>query len=272
MAQTSEHGRIIAAAAKAALAPIGCVRKGQSRIWQSDHRYWAINVEFQPSGWQKGTYLNIFVAWLWNVTHGYDFSYRAGFFIPFETVEQFTPPMKELATIAATEVLKVREKFKSFSDIVNHVKVNNRRAPWPGFDAAVACGLVGDIIAARQYFDQVEAWNADAYPWQKKNENGRNYACDAARSSETFSRSSRRMHRSAPPTHAPAARPALPRCTGFHSSAITRPIFLRMRWPLIVAPRFACSSMIGTPIPTSVFSLSSFTLPADKKAPPVLTS
>lgn len=166
MAKANEHGRIIAAAAKAALAPLGCVRKGQSRIWRSDHRYWAIDVEFQPSGWQKGSYLNIFVAWLWNVTHGYNFSYRAGFFIPFETVEQFTPPMVELAAIAATEVQKVREKFRSFSDISDHIKANDRRAAWPGFDAAIACGLAGDTDAARQYFDTVAAWDTDRHPWR----------------------------------------------------------------------------------------------------------
>lgn len=168
MAQTSEHGRIIAAAAKAALAPLGCVRKGRSRIWRSDHRYWAIDVEFQPSGWQKGSYLNIFVAWLWNVTDGYNFSYRAGSFIPFETVEQFIPPINELAEIAATEVLKVREKFRSFSDISDYIKANNRRAPWPGFDAAIVCGLAGDFVSARQYFDEVEAWDTDKSPWRAR--------------------------------------------------------------------------------------------------------
>lgn len=168
MAQTSEHGRIIVAAAKAALAPLGCVRKGRSRIWRSDHRYWAIDVEFQPSGWQKGSYLNIFVAWLWNVTHGYDFAYRAGSFVPFETAEQFIPPINELAEIAATEVLKVREKFRSFSDISDYIKANNRRAPWPGFDAAIVCGLAGDFVSARQYFDEVEAWDTDKSPWRAR--------------------------------------------------------------------------------------------------------
>lgn len=166
MAQTNEHGRIIAAAAKAALAPIGCVRKGQSRIWRSDQRYWVIDVEFQPSGWQKGSYLNIFVAWLWNVNDSYNFSYRAGFFIAFENAEQFTPPMKELAAIAAAEVLKVRKKFGSFSDISDHIKANNRRAAWPGFDAAIACGLAGDVVSARQYFDEVATWNTKTNPWR----------------------------------------------------------------------------------------------------------
>ncbi|MDO9414009.1 MAG: hypothetical protein Q7T81_15675 [Pseudolabrys sp.] len=168
MAQPSEHGRIIAAAAKAALAPIGCVRKGQSRTWRADHRYWVIDVEFQPSGWQKGSYLNISVAWLWNVTHGYDFAYRAGSFIPFETAEQFTPPIRELAAIAATEVLKVREQFGSFSDILDYIKADNRRAPWPGFNAAIVCGLAGDIVSARQYFHEVEAWDTDKSPWRAR--------------------------------------------------------------------------------------------------------
>ena len=167
MARASEHGRIIAAAAKAALEPLGCVRRGQSRIWQDDHRYWAINVEFQPSGWQKGSYLNIHVAWLWHVSEGYQFSYRAGSFVPFETVEQFTPLMTELATTAGDEVQKVRVRFKTFPDILEHIKANNVRAGWPGFDAAIACGLAGDAVAARQYFDQVAAWDdTDGRPWR----------------------------------------------------------------------------------------------------------
>lgn len=168
MAQTSEHGRIIAAAAKAALTPLGCVRKGQSRIWRADHRYWAIDVEFQPSGWQKGSYLNIFVAWLWNVNDGYNFSYRAGSFVPFKTVEQFSAPIIGLAAIAATEVQNVREKFKSFPKILDHIKANDARAGWSGFDAGIACGLAGDITTARQYFEKVAAWNTNASPWRTR--------------------------------------------------------------------------------------------------------
>jgi hypothetical protein len=82
MAQTNEHGRIIAAAAKAALLPLGCKRKGQSRLWYSDQRFWVITVEFQPSGWSKGCYLNVGVKWLWNLGRGLDFSDRPVDFIP----------------------------------------------------------------------------------------------------------------------------------------------------------------------------------------------
>jgi hypothetical protein len=74
MAKTNEHDRLIAAAAKAALQPIGCQRKGQSRVWYFDQRYWLIAVEFQPSGRSKGSYLNMFVAWLWKESRGYQFT------------------------------------------------------------------------------------------------------------------------------------------------------------------------------------------------------
>ena len=32
----NEHGKLIASAAKAALEPLGCVRKGRSRVWYAD--------------------------------------------------------------------------------------------------------------------------------------------------------------------------------------------------------------------------------------------
>jgi hypothetical protein len=57
MSKQNEHGKLIAAAAKAALLPLGCRRKGQSRCWYSDERFWYIFIEFQPSAWSRGTYL-----------------------------------------------------------------------------------------------------------------------------------------------------------------------------------------------------------------------
>jgi len=42
------------------------------------------------------------------------------------------------------------------------------RAGWPGFDAAIACGLAGDAVAARQYFEQVATWDNEGRPWRLK--------------------------------------------------------------------------------------------------------
>ena len=105
MAKQNEHGRLIAAAAKAALAPLGCKRKGQSRLWFSDERYWLITVEFQPSGWSRGSYLNVRPQWLWLRLGANDHFPRPTDYIEFENAEQFIPLIENMAAIAAQTVL-----------------------------------------------------------------------------------------------------------------------------------------------------------------------
>lgn len=168
MAQVNEHGKLIAAAAKAALAPLGCVRKGQSRVWFSDQRFWIISIEFQPSGWSKGSYLNVGATWLWRKQNyiTFDVGHRVAGFIPFEGVEQFRPLIDEMARTAAVEVLGLRSRFRSLSDVHRWLVVNATRDGWPIYHAAVTAGLVGDLTGARQLFDRLNRWRTDSYDWQ----------------------------------------------------------------------------------------------------------
>lgn len=168
MAKASEDGKIIAAAAKAVLAPMGCARKGRSRIWYSDQRYWLIAAEFQPSGWSKGSYLNIFVAWLWKASHGYPIAYRPAKFVPFESAEQFTPQIADMANVAAQEVEKQRERFSTFNRIYQHLLSESHRDHWPKYNAAVAAGLAGEMATARRLFDEMAARQTSGYGWQEK--------------------------------------------------------------------------------------------------------
>jgi hypothetical protein len=131
MALPNEHGRLIAAAAKAALGPLGCKRHGQSRTWVSDEKLWAIVIEFQPSSWSKGTYLNVGACWLWRADRdlSFDAGYRVADFIPFESTEQFAPLVAAMATQAAREVIALRTRFQSINDIHRHLaKAVNRTA------------------------------------------------------------------------------------------------------------------------------------------------
>jgi hypothetical protein len=169
MARQREHDRLIAAAAKAALAPLGCTRKGQSRVWISDQRFWAIQVEFQPSGWSKGSYLNVGAAWLWYPYKGLPFNwgYRVADFIPFETAEQFTPLIVGMAARAAQEVLALRQKFRTLGDIHRDLITRVSNDGWPDYHAAVAAGLVGDITTSRRLFLRFDQW-ADSPQWKTK--------------------------------------------------------------------------------------------------------
>jgi hypothetical protein len=73
-----DHNKIILAVAKQALSSLGLQRVGKSRVWYDDHGWWAIVVEFQPSSWGRGSYLNVGLSWmLYEQSHwAFDIGYR----------------------------------------------------------------------------------------------------------------------------------------------------------------------------------------------------
>jgi hypothetical protein len=168
MSEANELRRVLATAAEAALPPLGCQRVGKSRTWISDQRFWLIVIEFQPSSWQKGTYLNVGAMWLWRARKGYAFhvGYRIANFAPFNCSEQFAPVAAGLAAQAAQEIQKRREQFKTLHDIyrylVDHTAENNRDI----FHAAIAAGLVGDVDTARRLFQAFDAIPIRNVQWQ----------------------------------------------------------------------------------------------------------
>jgi len=166
MAKRNEHGRLIAAAAKAALAPLGCKRKGQSRLWFSDERYWLITVEFQPSAWSKGSYLSVRPQWLWLRLGANDHFPRPTEYIEFENAEQFTPLIENMAAIAAQTVLTFRSRFRTLEDINRYFAERITGDGWPVYRSAVTAGLAGNIEIARQLFRRMETMNTHNYePW-----------------------------------------------------------------------------------------------------------
>lgn len=166
MAKVNQHGRIVAAAASAALLPLGLKRKGRSRVWYSDQRIWIIAVEFQPSGWSKGSYLNVSIKWLWHPGAGYDLSDRPVDFIPFENAEQFTPLVEGMAARAAQEVEVWKDRFKTFAGIRQYLVAQAKGDGWPIYNAAIATGLDGDSDTSRRYFQRLKDWETYGYDWQ----------------------------------------------------------------------------------------------------------
>lgn len=165
MAKLNEHGRLIAAAAKAALTPLGCKRKGQSRLWVSDERYWLISVEFQPSAWSKGSYLNVRPQWLWLRMGAHDDFPRPADYIEFKNADQFTPLIENMAEIAAQTVLAFRARFRSLSDVNRYFAERITRNGWPVYRAAVTAGLLGEIETARQLFKRLESFDTEGHEY-----------------------------------------------------------------------------------------------------------
>lgn len=156
MAKPTQSSQLITAAAKAALIPLGCIRAGRSRVWRCDRRFWSVWIEFQPSAWVSGSYLNIAPEWLWPSGPGRSWSYRPTDFIAFENEEQFKPLAETMAAIAAHEVIALTERFRTLTDIYRYITSRPLKDDWNLFDAAVVSALLGDIETSRNYFCRLE--------------------------------------------------------------------------------------------------------------------
>ncbi|MER9254692.1 DUF4304 domain-containing protein [Mesorhizobium sp. M0598] len=157
----NEHGRIIASQAKIVLQPAGFQRKGKSRIWIADRGFWLSVVEFQPSSWSKGTYLNVAVHWLWGSlpeTVTFDRPQRIGQFVPFESPAQFLLAVDQMAK-KAVEIDQVHRSMFPSVQATATILVNELQpgayGEWAAFHAGVAAGLAGDFESARRLFESV---------------------------------------------------------------------------------------------------------------------
>jgi hypothetical protein len=133
-------------AARKVLRPMGMFQKGRSRIWLADNTWWMSVVEFQPSNYDKGSYLNVGCMWFWNVRPGFSFDegYRIDKFHRYESENQFSTVAEQLSQKAAKEVIRYQTLFSSIHAVSDHYL---RKPPddsfWPEFNAAIAHGLSG---------------------------------------------------------------------------------------------------------------------------------
>jgi hypothetical protein len=176
---TEPHNRILTSHARAMLRPMGLTQRGRSRTWQEDHGWWVLYVDFQPSGFAKATYLNVFLHWLWRLGEdrgtglSMDLGNRvtgAGAF--FEDEEQWTVAVEDVVARAIEEVHRyralvpdvasaaracVRQEEARIADIMDRDGISRDEvsAGWPTWHAAVSSGLAGDVDAAEHYFSRI---------------------------------------------------------------------------------------------------------------------
>lgn len=116
MEDSNIHSKIIKEVCKEILIPLGVFQKGTSRLYIDDNGYYFTVVEFQPSSFDRGTYLNIGITFLWNYnqqdTLSFGFSRqiagRYGNFIKYENENQFRNEVTQLVNTAKEEILFYR--------------------------------------------------------------------------------------------------------------------------------------------------------------------
>ena len=75
----NEHTKIINKIAKEKFTPFGIVQKGRSRTWIDDNGWFTTIIEFQPSSYSRGSYLNVAVNFNWYEKdwESFDLSYHS---------------------------------------------------------------------------------------------------------------------------------------------------------------------------------------------------
>jgi hypothetical protein len=162
MSESGAHSLLITRAARRNLRPLGLFQKGRSRTWLADQGWWLAVVEFQPSGWSKGSYLNVACMWLWNVKNyiSFDFGDRVEKFWRFESEDQFAPVADMLSQRAAEEVTRLRTLFPTVLAASDHFLQNPPvQSFWLEYNAAVAHGLVGRAREGVALLHKPRSWD-----------------------------------------------------------------------------------------------------------------
>ena len=166
-----DYNKIIKQAADAILKPQGLFRKGSSRVWIDDNGWFLILVEFQPSGWDKGSYLNVAVHFLWTEQKclTYDFSSggpRINGFVAFDgNEEKFLLDMQGLANRALEKVEEYR-KFRNL-DYACAVRLGSEYGAdvHKVYQKMMICGLCKDVRAARYFEELRELVREPQFAW-----------------------------------------------------------------------------------------------------------
>ncbi len=114
MTRKSSHSEIIKQVCKEMLLPMGVFQKGNSRLYIDDNGWFLTLIEFQPSGWSKGTALNVSLHFLWLADEclSYDFPFGAGrekSHVEYTDDIQFEQAVREYAEFARQRILFYRK-------------------------------------------------------------------------------------------------------------------------------------------------------------------
>ena len=159
-----ERSQLLTEAGNRILKPLGLVQKGRSRFWRDDRDWFVIGVEFQPSSWSGGSYLNVGCSWLWMVRDyfAYDVGGRTEPFVKFQNQDQFQDAANIMATKAAFAVKNFRKQFPNTRAVYEYYSSEECRGIWPNFNAAIASALSGEALEAAFHFGKIAEDQSDA--------------------------------------------------------------------------------------------------------------
>jgi hypothetical protein len=157
MTEETDHNKLLKKIAKERLKPHGIFQQGQSRSFLFDRGWFTIVIEFQPSSWSKGTYLNIGVDFNFYPRDYFAFryGYREKGFEKFKDAEQFSSLVNDLCDLTIKRVQELDLKFKDIWTALKTVEREKETDTWTLYELAVLNALTGNYDKALKQFNQV---------------------------------------------------------------------------------------------------------------------
>jgi len=134
-----------------------------------------VNIEFQPSGFEKGSYLNVGAQWLWRPFPSFAFEYgdpirvrlmsdkNPDQFVSFESQEQFGTTVRNLARAGAAQITNLRA---SFATVDASLRAWRREKDRFAYHLGVAYGLTNRAREAREHFGAARVKDPE-HEWQR---------------------------------------------------------------------------------------------------------
>ena len=170
MIENPDHNKIIKKTARAVLSTMGLIQKGQSRTWIDDNGWYFTVVEFQPSAYGKGSYLNIGIHFLWSKHDylSYDIGGREDGFAEFDGDEsKFYSDMLSFAEKCSVLVQQYR-LFKKESHAKEYILKNKitYSSSWDLYHKMMICGLTKDHEAVFYFQSLVDKTAFSTVPYE----------------------------------------------------------------------------------------------------------
>lgn len=160
-----DHNKLLKKIAKERLEPYGVFQSGQSRIFLLD-KVWFV-IEFQPSSFSKGTYLNVNVDFNFYPRDYFAYSYgnRETGFEEFENEEQFGKLVNELCDLSIERVQDLELKFIDFRTALKTIKKEKVDGAWDLYENGFLNILNGNFNKALKQLSKVSREKC-RYDWE----------------------------------------------------------------------------------------------------------
>jgi hypothetical protein len=152
METTFDHNKLLKKTAKERLTPFGITQKGSSRTFLFDNDWRTIIIEFQPSSYSKGSYLNIGLDFNFYPRDHFAFTYgyREKGFEEANSETAFVKTINDYRDLTITKVDILKVKFKDIWTAANTFKKHVGNDPWNKFDLAILYGLTGKLSDSKK--------------------------------------------------------------------------------------------------------------------------